>query len=306
MKRSKGVITVFLALIYGVLLAFFCTLIDVTRINSTKNQLICATDAGITSGLSCYQNNLFKDYSLMAFKNSSEVTDIVKKIMQENVQTNETTNNLFKIDLSSDNINVTAKDNLFTDVKIMERQMIYGMKYQGTENLALSVYNMIKEICNHKKDGEDSEKLKDIDENNSIKDELDKKLELMKEGQKTSVRVVAELAKNNNYKIINSIEGIYKDENMDFITDISKEKLMNKYNSKEYIKKCIENDDVYTTNTTFEKAYSYFYSKMILEMYKSYLEKEQDDNSKKDKEEDKKENKDKDKNEDKEKEKRKK
>ena len=43
-KNEKGVITVFLALVFGLLLTFLINLVNVTMVNSAKNQMIIASD----------------------------------------------------------------------------------------------------------------------------------------------------------------------------------------------------------------------------------------------------------------------
>ncbi|GKX67426.1 DUF5702 domain-containing protein [Inconstantimicrobium mannanitabidum] len=285
MKNGKGVITVFLALIYGMLIAFFCTLIDVTRINSTKNQLIVATDAGITSGLSSYQKDLFKDYGMMTFKNGSDITQTVKKIMQENVQYGETTNNLFKIDLPPDNINVTAGDSPFVDDKIMLRQMIYSMKYQGTENLALSVYNQLKQILNYKDVAKDTDDIQALEKSKEKKD-LDESIAEMRKAQENAITAVVELAKNNKYSVLNKNNN---SKSMGYIPLMPQTALLAIYKNNGPIFGCINNVKSYNNTVYMEKVYSYLYTKMILEMYEKYITKEAEKHS--DKDDDKHENK---------------
>ena len=85
MKQEKGVITVFLALIFSVIFVFLCSMIEVTRVNSAKNQLIIASDAAITSALSQFDKELYEEYGVLAYEYSDEIKETVKEIMSENL-----------------------------------------------------------------------------------------------------------------------------------------------------------------------------------------------------------------------------
>ena len=169
MKRDKGVITVFLALIFSILFSFLCVTIDITRINSAKNQLIIAADAAITSVLSSFNQDLYNSYGIFAFDSSKDYSKDVKDVINQNI----TDSSLFNIKVEE--ISTQASGNPFTDNNIMKKQMINAMKYKGTENLALSVFEKLKELLNVKDMVEDQSKIEEF-EKSKDKEELDFKI----------------------------------------------------------------------------------------------------------------------------------
>ena len=171
---------------------FLLTMIDVTRINSAKNQYIVASDAAMTSAMTKYDSELYENYGLLAFENNDEITNIVKEIFSENISNNE--NNLFNLNVDEENLVVTATGNPFTDNEIMKKQMIYAMKYQGTENLARNVFEKIKSMLNFKDIIEDSENMNEAEE---LAEELNEKIGEMNQGKLDAMRTIVNLAKNN-------------------------------------------------------------------------------------------------------------
>ena len=109
MKQEKGVITVFLALIFSIIFVFLCSMIEVTRVNSAKNQLIIASDAAITSALSDFDKELYESYGLLAYEDSDEIKSTVKEILEENL----TDNGLFDINIDESQISVESDKNPF-------------------------------------------------------------------------------------------------------------------------------------------------------------------------------------------------
>lgn len=268
MRQEKGVITVFLALIFGLLFTFFCFTIDITRINSAKNQLIVASDAAISSVLTKFNQDLYKSYGIMSFKDNGDVTDKVTNIMKLNLP-NEENSNLFKIDV--DDITTTVGGNPFTENDVMKKQMIYSMKYQGTENLVLEVFDEIKQILKVKDILKKTEELKKIDK--ELEKGLAKEFKDLYEGQKVALRTTIELAKNNtNLQVYGKV--------MDNQSSISESKLSDRYeNSKFNIKIPLDSKVYqYEANTVIHQAYSYAYTEMILNMCKQYaLEQESEE-----------------------------
>lgn len=261
MRQEKGVITVFLALIFGLLFTFFCFTIDITRINSAKNQLIVASDAAISSVLTKFNQDLYKSYGIMSFKDDGDINSKVTNIMKLNLP-NEGDNNLFKIDVSD--VTTSIGGNPFTENDVMKKQMIYSMKYQGTENLVLEVFDEIKQILKVKDILKKTEELKDIDK--KLENGLAKEFEELYEGQKIALRTTIELAKNNtNLQVYGK--------SIDNQSSISEDKLREIYGEKSGFKVDIALDSKvyqYEPNTVIHQAYSYAYTEMILNMCKQY------------------------------------
>lgn len=258
-KNEKGVITVFLALVFGLLITFLVNLVNMTMVNSAKNQMIIASDAAITSTLAGYNRDLFKDYGLLAFEEDEEMLNELVNILKENLSGNEGLNGMFNYDINEEDITAVTGGNPFEDNDVMKKQMIYAMKYQGTENLALEVFNKINQFLNSKEVIKESEKL---DEINEKVEDIEDEIKDMQESKFLALEALVELAKNNNYEILGQ-GSIGYIESIDNITSYypSNSSISDAFNSiKDY------NSTVYLT-----KVYSYYYTKMILTMYKEYL-----------------------------------
>lgn len=268
MRKEKGVISIFLALIFSTLFMFLLTMIDVTRINSAKNQYIVASDAAMTSAMTQYDSELYENYGLLAFENNDEITNIVKEIFSENISNNE--NNLFNLNVDEENLVVTATGNPFTDNEIMKKQMIYAMKYQGTENLARNVFEKIKSMLNSKDIIEDSENMNEAEE---LAEELNEKIGEMNQGKLDAMRTIVNLAKNNCYETLtkNSDKKI-----IDYKHTIDLNALGNIYSDNSVVTEALNSVDSnsYTEETVLPKVYSYAYTKMVSLAYVKYLESE--------------------------------
>lgn len=269
MKQEKGVITVFLALIFSVIFVFLCSMIEVTRVNSAKNQLIIASDAAITSALSQFDKELYEEYGLLAYEYSDEIKETVKEIMSENL----TDSGLFNISVDDDQILVEGDKNPFESNDVFKKQAIYSMKYKGTENLAREVFEEIKELLGAKDVIKESETMEELDED--AEDELGDDIGKMQEGKMAAMKAIIELAKNNSYPNL-------KEGTISYIEKITSDQLLQKYNNdtiKIALKALINSDkniSKYNEGVVLEKAYSNRYTKMILEMYSKYIDKEKE------------------------------
>ena len=218
MKQEKGVITVFLALIFSVIFVFLCSMIEVTRVNSAKNQLIIASDAAITSALSQFDKELYEEYGLLAYEYSDEIKETVKEIMSENL----TDSGLFNISVDDDQILVEGDKNPFESNDVFKKQAIYSMKYKGTENLAREVFEEIKELLGAKDVIKESETMEELDED--AEDELGDDIGKMQEGKMAAMKAIIELAKNNSYPNL-------KEGTISYIEKITSDQLLQKYNN---------------------------------------------------------------------------
>ena len=269
MKQEKGVITVFLALIFSIIFVFLCSMIEVTRVNSAKNQLIIASDAAITSALSDFDKELYESYGLLAYEDSDEIKSTVKEILEENL----TDNGLFDINIDESQISVESDKNPFESNDVFKKQAIYSMKYKGTENLAREVFEEIKELLGAKDVIKESETMEELDKD--AEDDLGKDIERMQEGKMAAMKAIIELAKNNSYPNL-------KEGTISYIEKLTSDQLLQKYNN-ETIKVALnavinneKNINKYNSDVVLGKAYSNRYTKMILEMYCTYLEEEKE------------------------------
>ncbi|MDY4253010.1 DUF5702 domain-containing protein, partial [Clostridium sp.] len=137
--------------------------------------------------------------------------------------------------------------------------MIYAMKYQGTENLLLGVFDKIKEFTNSKEVIEESEKLQEADEKVQA---IDDEIEDMQNAKLQASEALIELAKNNNYKIL-------EDSHIGYITNIEDIKAL--YPGNDSIAAAYDSMKSYISDTRLPKVYSYAYTILILTMYKEYL-----------------------------------
>lgn len=268
MRKEKGIITIFLALIFSTLFMFLLTMIDVTRINSAKNQYIVASDAAMTSAMTQYDSELYENYGLLAFENNDEITNIIKEIFSENISSNE--NNLFNLNVDEENLVVTATGNPFTDNEIIKKQMIYAMKYQGTENLSRNVFERIKKMLNDKDIIEDSENMNEAEE---LAEELNEKIGEMNQGKLDAMRTIVNLAKNNCYETLTKNSG---KKIIDYKPTINLNALGNIYSDNSVVTEALNSVDSnsYTEETILPKVYSHAYTKMVSLAYVKYLESE--------------------------------
>lgn len=275
MRKDKGVISVFLALIFGILFTFFCVTIDITRINSAKNHLIVAADAAITSVLSNFDTDLYESYGIMTFDKS----EVDEGSVKETVDANITDNSLLNIKV--DEVEVEAGGSPFTNNDIMKKQMIHSMKYQGTENLARSVFDKLKEILKIKDMAEDQEKIEKFENEDKTKERIDKELAVVEQAKVDAHKAILELAINSPFKELTTVDMgyIYNSVDKNMLSNIKAGK-----SALDYAKKALANTKIYKNNNNVYKdiksfkscvhnKYSYFYSKMILEMYYVYAEK---------------------------------
>ena len=195
-KNEKGVITVFLALVFGLLLTFLINLVNVTMVNSAKNQMIIASDAAITSALAGYDRDLFSDYGLLSFEENSDMITALNEIFMENLNGNAGLNGMFNYDGSENKISAVTGGNIFEDNQLMKKQMIYAMKYQGTENLFLYAFDKIKKFVKSKDIIKEVEAVQEVDKNI---DKLDEEITSMQENKYQALEALVELAKNNKY-----------------------------------------------------------------------------------------------------------
>lgn len=262
-KNEKGVITVFLALVFGLLLTFLINLVNVTMVNSAKNQMIIASDAAITSALAGYDRDLFSDYGLLSFEENSDMITALNEIFMENLNGNAGLNGMFNYDGSENKISAVTGGNIFEDNQLMKKQMIYAMKYQGTENLFLYAFDKIKKFVNSKDIIKEVEEVQEVDKNI---DKLDEEITSMQENKYQALEALVELAKNNKYEYLGRNRGI------GYIESISAEELRGYYQGNNSVLAAIDSVASYNGIVYLPKIYSYAYTKLVLLMYKEYLE----------------------------------
>lgn len=262
-KNEKGVITVFLALVFGLLLTFLINLVNVTMVNSAKNQMIIASDAAITSALAGYDRDLFSDYGLLSFEENSDMITALNKIFMENLNGNAGLNGMFNYDDTENELSAVTGGNIFEDNQLMKKQMIYAMKYQGTENLFLYAFDKIKKFVNSKDIIKEVEEVQEVDKNI---DKLDEEITSMQENKYQALEALVELAKNNKYEYLGRNRGI------GYIESISAEELRGYYQGNNSVLAAIDSVASYNGIVYLPKIYSYAYTKLVLLMYKEYLE----------------------------------
>ena len=262
-KNEKGVITVFLALVFGLLLTFLINLVNVTMVNSAKNQMIIASDAAITSALAGYDRDLFQDYGLLSFEENADMMTELNDIFMENLNGNVGLNGMFNYDETENELSAVTGGNIFEDNELMKKQMIYAMKYQGTENLFLYAFDKINKFLDSKDVVKEVEEVQLLDQDI---DKLDEEITSMQENKYQALEALVELAKNNKYEVIGHYRGI------GYIESISEGDLRGYYQGNNSVLAAIDSVASYNGIVYLPKIYSYAYTKLVLLMYKEYLE----------------------------------
>lgn len=156
--NQNGTITVFLAIILFTIISFILVLVDVARINAAKNQLLIASDNAAESVMASYNKDLFNEYGLFAF-NGGDSSTLATTVFERNIKTDSGRKGILDI---NGNAKIENMANLFLGTDVFKQQMIYAMKYQGTENLAINVYDKIARLIDTSEEAEVTDDLKDI------------------------------------------------------------------------------------------------------------------------------------------------
>lgn len=187
-RKNKGVITIYCALIFMLIISFIFSIIDFARINAAKNQAIIAADNALESGMSQYDRGLYKDYGIYAVDNSSSVINEINDIFKKNITVDDEQTHDFVdlLNIYGTTSNVSFSNNPFIQNEIMKRQMCYAMKYDGVSNLfeevldTTGVLDKIQELLGS------SDKLKsanDFNDMNTLMEKLQKQIDKVEDGK---------------------------------------------------------------------------------------------------------------------------
>lgn len=275
--KEKGSITIFLSIIFFVMVSFVLVLIDATRINVAKNQIVIASDNAAESAMANFNGTLFDEYGFFAYDNNNSQS-LAQKIFDLNMKSPNGKAGLLNL---KGNATITSMTPLYSDNNEFKRQMIYAMKYQGTENLALGVIDKINqfiEVAEAASINEDIEEINDLMEKDE--NELQKQLEKIEKGKLDAQRLIISLT------LCNYEPGFYIIDKYDKATHFDSQigsnsllKLVNDNIGKvffDYIEDDGKNRD-FVENPLYQNIYTYKYAEHLVRCYKRTFEKEYED-----------------------------
>lgn len=85
--RQRGSITIYLSLIFTVVTALLCTVIEAARVNVINAKVNGATYIAAQSVLGEYVREIFDEYGLMMYRNSNSLDDNLKQYINSNLET---------------------------------------------------------------------------------------------------------------------------------------------------------------------------------------------------------------------------
>lgn len=136
-SNNEGSITIFVALIIPVIVAFFFTMIDFTRIVGARNQIRMAAGNAIESSLGRFDKTLYSEYNLLSLKGDENIKTNIRSVVRKNLYTSDDSNESFYgFNITDSDISIDFTGNLFHP-DVFREEMIRSMKYQGPTNLML-------------------------------------------------------------------------------------------------------------------------------------------------------------------------
>jgi len=166
LNNEKGVVTIFLLLIFMGIFMFSALLVEGIRMRNAKAILDRASDTAIRSTLAGYNSDLKEEYGLFAYE-TSELQEKTESYLIANLAFNHQSSwNLY--DFQVDKVTPIAKHSL-DDVNVFERQVLEYMKYRGLISASEEVFGKIQAAMRTsktakvlKKDIEVDEKVEDV------------------------------------------------------------------------------------------------------------------------------------------------
>lgn len=141
-KNTKGIISIFLALIIMPTYMFAIISIDIARLYAASNYLRLANEAAISSRFLNFDRNLYDKYGLLGIKKDEMIILETKEIVEKNLypmSENDNLNNLkildFRLDFDDDS-NLLASNNL-------EEQIITQMSYKAPIKVINGFINLL-------------------------------------------------------------------------------------------------------------------------------------------------------------------
>lgn len=272
-SKQKGSITVFLSIILFTIVSFIFLLIDVTRIYGAQNQFSIASNNAAKSAMANYNAELFNEYGLFAY-NSSDAVGIAEEVFNKNIDPayggGEVRGGSKILKLQGD-VSVTETEPLFAGTDTFKKQMIYAMKYQGTENLAINVFERLVGLIEAAKQASITEDMAEIDE---ALDGISKKLGKVEQAKINAQRAIIALVLANNIPKFKYISEYTKTN--DFDPQIGSNELLKMIN--ESIGEVFFTGDLSQKDEVFIKGpiqniYLYYYAIQVVNSYRrSYVE----------------------------------
>lgn len=209
-SNNKGSITIFVALIIPMIVAFCFTMIDFTRIVGARNQVNMAASNAIESALGNYDSDLYENYGLLAYKGNDEMKSDIKDVIRKNLYTDDQySNSFYGFEISDSDIDVEFRGNLFNK-DVLEEQMIRAMKYQGPTNLVLGALTKFTELG---KVSEKADAANDLEKLNKTIGKFEEELEDIEDAKKALMDIALLYFKNYSYipfipKYVDTITGV--------------------------------------------------------------------------------------------------
>lgn len=226
MKKLAGGITIFLSLIFLLVIAFVCIVLESARISSAKSRAESITYSGINSCFAGYSKEVFEEYGVLGLWNSeNKLVNNYKTYAGNNCRVTKDLllKNANLCGLSFDEVNA-SQINYLTDNngEIFAEEVYQYMKYKFAEDAIQALLNK----CNLISQGEKTGSLyKKIENCNAQVQEMEKSVQEIDKGI-TGI-------KEKNVLSTEYIEGIKKE--MDYVNtdtsagDMAKQNINNKY-----------------------------------------------------------------------------
>lgn len=226
MRKLEGGITIFLSLIFLLVIAFVCIVLESARISSAKSRAESITYSGINSCFAGYSKEVFEEYGVLGLWNSeNKLVNNYKTYAGNNCRV--TKDLLLKnaniCGLSFDEVNA-SQINYITDNngEIFAEEVYQYMKYKFAEDAIQTLLNKCNLISQGEKTGSLYKKIENcnaqVQEMEKSVQEIDKGITGIKEKKVLSTEYIEGIKKEMDYVNTNTSAG-----------DMAKQNINNKY-----------------------------------------------------------------------------
>ncbi|WP_194190078.1 DUF5702 domain-containing protein [Clostridium chrysemydis] len=277
--KESGVITIYVSIIFMVIICFFFTLIDVSRINVAKNQIVNAADNALESGMGGFSRDLYNSYGVFAMPSNNASKGTIEEVFKKNITPTDDVGASGYVDLlnlNSLNSEILFGKNPFIDNKVMKEQMCNATRYYAVKNFFQEILNdtgileKLKTMINSKDEIIAVDKMNSL---NSLMETIEKEAEKIDAADLAMYKLVHSLA-INGYHFTEF--GYYKDR-------VGDGKAVEKWASgvDKNVGKAIKKiSNIVEPSVDYPKVSAYQNTRMVFIGYKNILEEDKKDNQK--------------------------
>ncbi|MFM1581143.1 DUF5702 domain-containing protein [Helcococcus bovis] len=178
--KSKGIISIFLALIILPVYSFAILTIDVVKIAASQTHLQIANEKALNSALSLYNRDLYKKFNIFGINyNNDYLSAYINDILIENIENDKS--KFYNSQINSITLNLRESDYILNNSNL-EKQIVDYMKLKGPYMLSKGVLNLIDITKNTKTFNHVLDKKLDYEEEYSkVNENLDDLVKYMKQ-----------------------------------------------------------------------------------------------------------------------------